>query len=170
MAIVVEDGTGLENSNSYISVNDATVYFSVRGITSWSELTQDKQEIALIKATDYLDNAFDWNGKKKTQEQALKFPRENLVDSDGYKVEGIPLNLKYAECECAILIATGTELFQVLETNGAVTSEKIGELAFTYDVSQKIKDSSVYESINTRLRGLYKDSTKNTIKNGKVTR
>lgn len=171
MSFVVEDGTGKTNANSYVSTAYALDYFADRGNTSWSQMTQEKQETALIKATDYINSAFKWNGKKMTQEQALEFPRTKLVDANGYKVEGVPVSLQQAVCECADLVANGTEMYQTHEANGAVVSENIGgQLAFTYDISKAVKDSSLYDAINLRLRGLYIDRSDSGIKIGSVKR
>lgn len=168
--MIVEDGTGLNNANSYVESGYADDYFSVRSNDFWSNLEEEKKESCLIRATDYIDSAFKWLGTKKTQEQALKFPRKDLIDTDGYSVDDIPNVLKMAVCECALLISKGTEMFKKQSDKGAVTSETIGALSFSYDASQKIKDSSVYDSINLRLRGLYEDSSKPKIYSGKVSR
>lgn len=167
--MVIENGDGLENADSYISTTDADTYFSARGNTKWTALSDANKEIFLIKATDYVDNVFKWKGKKKTQEQALNFPRVKLFDENGYEITGIPNVLKYAVCECANLVSTGVEMFATKESNGLVTSERIGQLAFTYDVSKAVKDSTLYDSINLRLRGLYIESG-DSVKIGKVTK
>ena len=168
--MIVETGNGFSDANSYVSVVYGDNYFSARGNTAWEELSEETKEMCLIKATDFVDSSFQWRGKKATQEQSLCFPRINLVDDDGYKVEGIPENLKKAVCECASIISTGKEMFSTQNENGAVTSERIGELAFTYDVAQKIKDTTVYDAINLRLRGLYVDKSKGQILTGGVIR
>lgn len=161
--MIVEDGTGLINSNSYVDLDFADNYFSARGKTEWSALTEEQKEFALVNATDYIDSAFDWNGRKAKYEQALRFPREKLVDVDGYEVVGIPANLKEAVTECALKISQQVEMFQTVESNGAVTSEKIGDLSFSYDVSHKEKDKTLYDVINLRLRGLFKDKSSTKI-------
>lgn len=168
--MVVEDGTGLVDSNSYVSLEYADDYFSTRSVSSWSELTDDQKKALLVKGTDYIDSVFKWKGVKSTPTQSLNFPRKDLIDDNGYKVEGIPNCLKVAVCESALVLSSGTEMFKTESENGAVTSEHIGQLSFTYDVAQKIKDSTVYESINSRLRGLYEDTTKTRIYTGNVSR
>ncbi|WEM33665.1 head-tail adaptor [Pseudomonas phage PSA-KC1] len=52
ITIVVEDGSGVTNANSYVSVADARIYASNRGV----ELPLDDDELAamLIRSTDYL--------------------------------------------------------------------------------------------------------------------
>ena len=50
--MVVEDGTGLSNADSFVSVAYADTYFSTRGVSAWASLTN--KEALLIKATDYI--------------------------------------------------------------------------------------------------------------------
>lgn len=152
--MIVENGTGLTNANSFVSVDYADDYFSARNVTQWASLTDHEKEVLLIKATDYVNASYKFRGKKSTQAQALSFPRINCIDNDGYKVEGVPNNLKDAVCEASILLNGGEELFQKAESNGAVTSEHIGSISFTYDTSKKEKNVSLYDSLNTRLKGL----------------
>lgn len=170
--MIIEDGTGLTDSNSYVSVVFADNYFSVRGISKWLELEEDKKEQLLIRATDYIDSTFQWYGKKLNQEQSLRFPRENLFDYEGNEIKNIPTCLKQAVCEASLLLADGNELFQTSESNGNVVSETIGQLSFTYskDNKESITSISLYDSINTKLRGLFKDNSKNRIVVGKVAR
>ena len=156
---VVEDGNGLSDANSYVSIVYADDYFSARGVTSWNTLSDSEKESALIKGTDYINSVFDWNGKKSSKTQALAFPRSNLVDTDGYEVEGVPDKLKMAVCIASQMASEGTDLYQVSQSNGAVTSEHIGQISFTYDTAQKVEDCTLYESINSLLRGLYIDKS-----------
>lgn len=170
--ISVEDGTGMTDSNSYVSVVSADDYFSARNVSEWESLAESSKESALIRATDYIDNIFQWHGKKLVPNQSLRFPRQNLVDYEGNKISGIPNCLKQAVCDAALVISQGTELFQIKEANGDVVSEKIGELSFTYSKTSResVTGISLYDSINTKLRGLFKDTSKNRIVVGKVER
>ena len=146
--MVVENGTGLNDADSYVDVDFADNYYSARGETFWADLTDKKKEVYLIVATDFIDKEFDFYGK------ALK---------DGRKATGVPTVIKQAVCEAVKIVKDGTDLFLSQSENGAVTSEHIGELSFTYDVSKKVEDKSLYDSINSRLRGLYRDSNKKRI-------
>ena len=169
--MVVEDGTGLVNADSYVSVEFADSYFSARGVTDWVGLTQEKKEQALIRATDFIDSVCQWYGKKSTSEQALRFPRVNLRDYEGCEITGVPTCLKQAVCDTAFMSANGTELFQTQSENGDVVSENITQLSFTYSKTEKSTTSkTLYDSINTKLRGLFKDSGKAEIVSGKVER
>ena len=170
--MIVEDGTGLTDANSYASVEFADDYFSARGVSEWDDLETEVKEQSLIKATDFIDNVYQWYGKKEFDNQALRFPRVSIRDYEGAEIKGIPLCLKQAVCDAAVLVSSGTELFETASENGDVVSENITSLAFTYanNGSRSTTSTTLYDSINTKLRGMFKDASKNTIISGKVER
>lgn len=96
MAFTVEDGAGLSSANSYVSVEDADAYFADRGNTEWAAATQQSKEIALVKATDYIETRFGsrFKGTKKYSTQALSFPRAGE--------SGVPQAVVKATCEYAV--------------------------------------------------------------------
>ena len=120
--MIVEDGTGLTDANSYASVEFADDYFSARGVSEWADLETEVKEQSLIKATDYIDSIFQWYGKKEFEHQALRFPRVSIRDYEGAEIKGIPLCLKQAVCDAAALVSSGTELFQTKNENGEATA------------------------------------------------
>lgn len=76
MAIIVEDGTGLATANSYASVSDVRVYFSIRPEdTAITALTDVQIENLLTRSTELLDLYFSYSGTRKTETQALEWPR-----------------------------------------------------------------------------------------------
>ena len=171
--MIVENGTGLPNADSYVSVEYADDYFSARGVSGWVALSSEQKEQSLIRATDYVDNIYLWYGKKATTEQSLRFPRENLKDYEGQDIVGIPNCLKQAVCDAALIVSNGTELFQTKNENGDVVSETITTLSFTYaksDKSEETTSTTLYDSINTKLRGLFKENLHNKVVSGKVAR
>ena len=169
--MIVEDGTGLVNADSYVSVAFADTYFSARGVSEWALLTQAKKEQALIKATDFIDNVYQWNGKREFEQQALRFPRTDIQDYEGTQITGIPNCLKQAVCDAAY-ISNSSELFETAEHNGDVVSETITTLSFSYskEGSRSTTSTTLYDSINTKLRGLFKDNSKKSIVTGDVQR
>ena len=171
--MIVENGTGLPNADSYVSIEFADSYFSARGVSEWETLTQTKKEQALIKGTDFIDSIYQWYGQKATTIQSLRFPRVNLRDYEGQEVVGVPNCLKQAVCDASLLSANGTELFQTKNENGDVVSETITTLSFTYsksDKSEKTTQTTLYDSINTKLRGLFKESSQNKVVSSRVAR
>lgn len=100
MAFVPEDGTGLPDANSYISVEWADEYFIDRGNAKWTDLDEDKKEIALVEATDYINLKYGTNfrGSLATEDQALLFPRLYV----GNSALQMPVTLKRATAEYAL--------------------------------------------------------------------
>jgi hypothetical protein len=103
MPIVVEDGTGKTDANSFASTAYADAYFGDRQIQAWASLTTPVKEAALIKATDYIVLWFStsFKGVQKTEEQALPFPRTGT----GLPTE-MPAQLLKATCEYAVRAAS----------------------------------------------------------------
>ena len=64
MSLIVEDGTGKSNAESYISVADADTYHSNRDNTDWAALTTAEKERLLRIATDYMVAVYRlrWDG------------------------------------------------------------------------------------------------------------
>lgn len=100
MAFVPEDGTGLINANSYASVEWADEYFTDRGNDAWLDLDEDKKQVALIEATDYINLRFgnNFRGALALDTQSLLFPRLYADDS----VFQMPDTLRRATAEYAL--------------------------------------------------------------------
>jgi len=120
MAIIVEDGTGLSTAECYISVADATTYFSNRGITTWAAIASDAlREAALRKSTDYMTATYRdrWEGVRYTEDQALDWPRSGVVrDSWAVGYDEVPVEVERACAELA-LKAVSAELNPDLKQN-----------------------------------------------------
>lgn len=143
--IVVEDGTGLDTANSYVSIADADTYHELRGNASWTDATQDQKATALIHATEYLDmrwtfvGAVTFPGSPSDLAQALQWPRtddEFIIDSRGnqYGDDEIPFWIVNATLEYALAYLTTGRLLPdptVPDTAGRFVTlkrEKLGPL------------------------------------------
>lgn len=104
MAFVPEDGSGMTNSNSYVSVEYADAYFADRGITDWVG-TQPLKEAWLIRATDYIDMIFgqQFLGIVSNPSQALSWPRKVACNAPAF----VPEEVKKACCEYALRAKLG---------------------------------------------------------------
>ena len=134
MTLIVEDGSGKSDSESYISVADASNYHTVRGNTAWAALATDAlREAALRRATDYMRQAYRsrWQGYKVNEDQALDWPRYD-VEVEGYAIDSdiVPTEIKNACAELA-LRASAVDLNPDL-TQG-VAREKVGQIEVEYD-------------------------------------
>lgn len=156
MAFVVEDGTGLEDANSFCSVEFADSYFSDRGVTAWTGSASAK-ETALVRATDYISNRFTFRRDPYSEEQALPFPWE---DYDTGLQATIPTNLLKATAEYALraLSAALAPDPDVDDTGVQVVekTEKVGPLEETtkYQVGGQQRPFRPYPAADMLLRGL----------------
>lgn len=127
----IDATVGGANSNSYITILDATTYFDGRlYATAWADaIVAGTEDTALVEACRILDR-LDFIGDKATTTQALKWPRVTNDFYDDYHTEDfpyasnvIPPQIKYAQCEIALSrLAAGGEAVAA----GAVESLEIG--------------------------------------------
>lgn len=134
MAIIVEDGTGLETSNSYCSVQFADNYHQQRGNTAWSNATTEAKEHALVNATDFVDRHFEFISQKVNEAQSLKFPRAG---------HGLPIEVQKATATYALFAFNG-ELYSVTK------STVIGEVKRQ---KSKVKAGEVERETETEFHG-----------------
>ena len=100
--LVTEDGTGLADANSFITLQEAEFFGTSRGRLSFLSLTltMAQKRNALVVATDYVDVIYgpEWSGTKTVPESALTFPRTGLVTSTGRTIGNneVPEDIKVA--------------------------------------------------------------------------
>lgn len=160
MAFIVEDGTGKIDATSYCTVEFADAYFEDRGNAVWAAIVADTtKEVALIKATDYIDSRFGASFKGTPYypdtPQALAFPRTAPC------ITGIPTVLKRACCEYA-LRALSAKLAPdptVAANGGKVISERkvLGPLEkeIRYSEAVSIQLLKPYPAADMLLRALF---------------
>lgn len=168
--LIIEDGSGIPNANSYCDLDYAIEYCTMKGYSDWLNLSEDEQKIYLIRGTEFVDNYFTWKGVRKFLTQSMSFPRENIYDIDHFKVTGIPDKLKKACIEAAWLNATSgaDTLFSSKDTNGKIKKQKVDSLEVEYFNSEETSDSktvdytTIYDILNKLLKGLYKTGSQNS--------
>lgn len=127
MALVVEDGTGLDQADSYISIEQADVYMATMGHDAWVTAVQADKEKALRQATQYVDSRYRYKNQPLKPEQSLEWPRV-----------GIPWPVKRvldATCELAVR-ALAASLYADVAPTDAVKSETIGPIKTEYQETQ----------------------------------
>lgn len=152
---IVEDGTGLSNSNSYCSVQDFLDYWSARGIAHDS-LDESKIEQALVQATQYIDKSYRYIGQRPSLEQALNWPRFYAYSPDGFMYSGLPNEIVYATCEAASLVINDVELFASAESGITSKTENVGPVQTTYHYAKEQTGRIVYQAVIVYLRDLIK--------------
>lgn len=102
MAFLVDDGTGLENANSYATVEAFKEYLGDRG-RDIAGLADEKIQQLLIRGSFALDNTYSqrWRGDRASYTQGLDFPRTGAEFNDGTAIAGIPRVVKFAAIEFA---------------------------------------------------------------------
>jgi hypothetical protein len=133
MALVVEDGTGLADAESYASVAAADAYATARGLT-WTG-TETEKEQALRRATSWLDARYrgKWPGDKRRQRfQALEWPRTGAHDmaDDPIDYQSVPVEVVNATIEAAAREAA-TPGGLSPDVTGEKVLTRLGELGWT---------------------------------------
>ena len=135
MALIVETGTGLANSESYVTVEEADAYHTSRGNLPWLndvDMTEAAKEQALRRAADYIEQVYglSFKGYRVSRTQALSFPR-NEVEVYDYYIDGnvIPVQLKNAQMALAYKAAQGNLAPDISQ---AVKREKVDVLEVEY--------------------------------------
>jgi hypothetical protein len=130
MALIVEDGSGMANAESYLSVADFTAYCTARGLTFTAD-TEAVTEQKLRIATGYIDTVRRYKGSRITAAQALEFPRDGLTDWGGLAITGVPARVKNACAELAYKAFT-ENLYVDLDRGGMVSSQSVGPISVSY--------------------------------------
>ena len=132
--LIVEDGTGLANSESYISVAYADDYHLKRGNQSWGQMSPTRKEQLLRQASDYITYVFgpSFVGIRAVTGQAMAWPRQ--LSDGGYLYSlGVPIEVQQATAELA-LVANSTPLLPN-QTSVAKKKVKVGPIEVEYDAS-----------------------------------
>lgn len=149
MALIIEDGTGKLDSQSYASAATLTAYATARAITL-TAATDAAKEALLIRAMDYIESQ-PYRGIKNTQAQALQWPRY-AVFIDGYLIgnDTIPQQLIDALCEVAIGVDGGVN--PLANEERAVKREAVDVIEVEY--MDGARDSTYLVAAETKLKKL----------------
>lgn len=155
MALIVENGTGVDGANSYGDIAGARTYASDRGVTLG---TDDQVSAQLILGTDYLQS-FSYVGRPVSFTQALAWPRTRVlfaIDSP-FPDDEIPPQLIAALYQLVIEQFNGIELQPSVDSQssgGFILEEKVDVLLTKY--SEKISTTSqpILPKVDALLQGL----------------
>lgn len=133
----LEDGTGLADASSYVTVEYADEYilFYFPEDVEWESKTRVQKELALIDSTGFVDKLVNWNSRIYTKTQALSWPRQEFEDAEGRIVSAgtVPLVVKDAVVAMALEGLTSD-----LHDEGILlTSQKYGSSSEVYAGPQR---------------------------------
>ena len=150
MALTVEDGTGVADANSYITVQEARDYASLRGLTL--PTTDAEIEVLIIKAFDYLES-FEYKGEPANPPQDAEFPRDNLyIQGVLFANDAIPGKLKKAQAQLTYE-ASQTEL-QPTGDGREVVKEKVDVVEVQYAEKGTSVSRPTFTSVDALLADL----------------
>lgn len=156
MPLVIETGEGLENSNTYVSIEELVEYAADR-LDTLPE-GDDQRQALLIRSMEYLESVSDYKGQRKTGTQALAWPRTGVyIDGFPLAKDKIPTLLKRAQMQLAL----EAMLYDLMpSTDGfAVASEKVDVIEVEYATGGRLSGSTapavpVFPKVDALLRQL----------------
>ncbi len=158
MALVIEDGSGRADAESYSSVTDCDAYHTARVNSAWTGDVAVK-EAALREATAFIEDSYRgiWRGVRAKWEQALAWPRFGVIDQDGFHIasDTVPALVKDAVCEAA-LRAIQSDLTPDLERGGQIKRQKVDVIETEY--KDDAPPHKVYPEIETKITCLLLNS------------
>ena len=128
-----------DNMSVYTAMADVDAHAAARGVASWDGAGPDKQLVARMRASDYL-NCLPWAWKRANKHQKDAWPMLDVVDTDGFAWEEteIPPRVLTAYCElCLIFVAVENgelpdPMAPISERERLETGESIDVLSFQY--------------------------------------
>lgn len=152
--MIVEDGTGVEDANSYLSEQEAQEILSDIGFQG----TPTEQD--LIQASFYLDAQFNPISKLLNPDQGLLWPREPFTDNQGREVVGVPKAVKRV---VALIAIEDSDLF---DPSPSIRQQSFGDTSVSYAgaFSEDSKVNSYIAMLSTLGYGSTSTSTVNIIR------
>ena len=161
MALVIEDGTGVANANSYVTVAQARDYANARGLTlPVDDLVVERQ---LLLAMGYLESLRFKGLRAQPDLQLLSWPRVGVMhDGVSYPSTSVPTPVRSAQSQLAVELAAGVKLFASTNASSAsdrvTTKEKVDVLEVEYaspaETSAAAKSVADLPAVQALLRGL----------------
>lgn len=142
MTLIVENGTGLANAESYISVADASIYHANRGNSDWASIASDTiREQLLRKSTDYMIAVYRlrWSGYRYNVTQALDWPRLYVPILDTMSASESPQYVDFdtvpaiVASACAELALKANAEDLLADLGQGTTKEKVDVIEVEYD-------------------------------------
>lgn len=160
--MAIDATVGGASANSYVTMAEAHDYFDQRiPSTAWfeTESTPDR-EAALVTGRIRLDQErfrgvpkLPLSGTLVSQTQALKWPRQGVVDDEGwtYRDDVIPGRIKRAQMELAYAVLSG-DLALAQTGLERFSRARVGPLEV--DIRHQQRAGTLPEAVRRELRGL----------------
>jgi hypothetical protein len=134
MALIVEDGTGLADAETWASRSELIAFALLRGVTIEDAEASD---VFLVKAMDYL-RCKVYRGAPVSVEQGTPFPRLAYRDDDPnnsllFPSDTVPAKLKRAQLLLSVAAAEGATLQVVASAGQLLKRRKVGPMEREYE-------------------------------------
>lgn len=132
VTLIIEDGTGIESANSYISLDDAYDLIEQFG---WSLPDDaDLASIALVNGYNYLNTLESGMcGTRTYEDQTGAFPRENCsCGSFAIPLDAIKPEVKQAQVRAAVTFAKGVDVNPDSDGKETQSEEVVGAVKVSY--------------------------------------
>ena len=157
MALIIEDGTQVVNSNSFVTDAEYTAYAALKGLTVGVDAAA--REIDLLAGMDYLlKHEPCMQGRRVSSTQSVLFPRVG-VWLFGYSVNSDVIHdyVKNSQMEAAAYNTSGTLLSNTTITNKQ--KEKVDVLEVEYFKGGSRSNVNL-QRVNVYLEPLLEDTNK----------
>lgn len=156
MALIIETGSQVSNSNSYVLRADYIAYALTIGVTIADD---DDADVQLIKAAEYIGRHEDnLRGSLVDRDQSMAFPRYDLtIDGWSWTSEEIPRQVILCQMTFALDLNAGDDLYNRAQNPNLFTKrEKVeGAVEIEYAVSesngQKLSKTSTGDALLSSL-------------------
>lgn len=152
---VVEDGTGLTDATSYITIDEFKQFWFNEDY-DFDNLSDTEIQRLLNKSTAYIDSNYDFPGYRSSSTQALEWVREGAYYLDGYDIDNdvVPSEVKKAVAEMAYLLNEGNNPNAIIGKEGKVIAESsqvdVIKESITYEEGS-VLSVDVYPSVDNLL-------------------
>jgi hypothetical protein len=120
--LIIEDGAGVPDAESYASAAELVVYAGKFGVTAPME---DAAQEALLRRAALVMQGMSWKGRKTSGDQALAWPRRGVELDREIKPDNlIPARIKCGQMALAAEIHAD-DIDPIEQRKGAVTKEKV---------------------------------------------
>lgn len=154
MSLVVEDGTGLADANTYVTLAEVRAFAVARGKTVPADDTL--LTVMVIKACDYIETFADrFRGSRleaTALTQALSWPRQ-CVEMFGYPVANgaIPNQLKAAQMQAVVELIAVPDFLPAI-TSPQVLRETVGPVTTQYSERNGALSQPYFPFVDALLR------------------
>lgn len=154
----VEDGTGLEVADSYVSRSELEQFLAENYITV--DVSDERKDAVLREATRYHEAVYDYPYRCLSKVQALRVPLSHSINTaDGREWSGIPAKLKDAICLLAVEALNGPLVVNQAAKRKVRSKVDVVESQFEYDAAERNRVFLACDALVRQLGGHKRSSS-----------